>query len=175
MQTLLSNLDKINDFIGRSVSWLALCMVLMTTLVVILRYGFNLGWIAMQESINYMHSLLFLLGIAYTLQHDAHVRVDIFYRKYSPKTKAIINILGTLFFLFPVALFIAWISWEYVASSWEFHESSPETGGLAGVFLIKSLLLILPFLLFLQGIAELLRNILQLHSSSFDNQHSSIT
>ena len=150
-------LESINEWIGRAASWLSLLMVLMTFAVVVLRYAFDLGWIAMQESITYMHAVLFLTGAAYTLRHQGHVRVDIFYRRFSQRTQAWVDLFGTLFLLMPVCLFIFCISWEYVANSWSLFEGSREAGGLDGGFLLKSMILVMAGLLVLQGVAILLR------------------
>ena len=152
--------DTITELLGKAVAWLTLLMVLLTFGIVVLRYGFNLGWIAMQESVLYFHGLVFMLGAAYTLKHDGHVRVDIFYQKYSSKQKACLNIFGTLLLLLPVCVFIFFISFNYVASSWQIMESSPEAGGLPLVYLNKSLILLLAITLSLQGLAEITRNIL---------------
>ncbi len=84
-----------------------------------------------------MHATLFLVGAAWTLQHNAHVRVDIIYNRCSEKTRALIDLLGSLFLLMPLMLFIAWISWYYVADSWSVYEGSQEAGGLPGVFAVK--------------------------------------
>ena len=127
-----------------------------------MRYLFNFGWIALQESIVYMHGFLFMLAAAYTLKHDGHVRVDIFYRPASQRKKAIINIAGILLLLLPVTIFIFAISLEYVIASWLILESSQEAGGLEARFILKSVLLLMPVLVILQGIAELFRNILVL-------------
>ena len=102
LQRLQSALSSINESVGRAISWLTLCMVLVTFLVVVLRYAFNLGWIAMQESVTYMHALVFLLGAAYTLKHDGHVRVDIFYRRLGERGRAWVDLLGALLLLWPV-------------------------------------------------------------------------
>lgn len=144
------------------ISWLTLAMVLVTFVIVVLRYGFESGWIAMQESVIYMHALVFLIGIPYTLKHDGHVRVDIFYNKMSERGKNWVNLLGTLFLLFPVTLFIAWISWDYVAASWVMKEQSGEAGGLPWVYLLKSSILLMTLLLFIQGISQCLLNIFYL-------------
>lgn len=157
LNALLNLIDGINEWIGRLVSWLTLAMVIVTFAVVVLRYGFNLGWIAMQESITYMHATVFLLGIAYTLKHDEHVRVDIFYRDSSPRAKAWVDMIGSLFILLPVSLFTLIVCWEYVAESWNLLEGSREPGGLPGVFLVKSLILCMASLLTLQGLAEVIR------------------
>jgi len=150
-------LEAINEGIGRAVSWLSLGMVLVTFLVVVLRYLFELGWIAMQESVTYMHAVLFLAGAAYTLRHQGHVRVDIFYRKFSERGRAWVDLFGGLFLLLPMCLFIFLVSWDYVAQSWAIQETSREAGGLPGVYLLKTMMLVLAALLLLQGIASLLR------------------
>ncbi|MFV0478234.1 MAG: TRAP transporter small permease subunit [Parahaliea sp.] len=133
-------------------------MTLLTTIVVILRYGFNIGSIASQEAVIYMHGILFMLSAAYTLQQDSHVRVDIFYRHFSCRTQAWINCIGGIIFLLPFCVFLFFISWSYVAESWHIREVSPEPGGIPAVYLLKTLLLLLPLTLFLQALAETLRN-----------------
>ena len=159
MIKLASYLEKISVWSGQLIAWLTLLMVFTTFAIVILRYGFEMGWIAMQESVLYMHALVFLIGIPYTLKYDGHVRVDIFYSKMSPRSKTWVNLLGTLLLLLPVTVFIAWISWDYVAASWQLREESGEAGGLPGVYLLKSTILIMTLLLFIQGISQLLFNI----------------
>jgi TRAP-type mannitol/chloroaromatic compound transport system permease small subunit len=149
-------LDALNEWVGRTVSWLSLFMVLVTVVVVVLR-RFGIGWIAMQESVTYMHAVLFLAGAAYTLKHQGHVRVDIFYRRFSPRGQAWVDLLGGLLLLLPVCLFIFYMSWEYVAQSWELMEGSREAGGLDGVYLLKSAILLMAGLLVLQGLSSVLR------------------
>jgi len=161
----IQRLESINKITGLAVSWLTLLMVIITFLVVILRYIFDFGSIALQESITYMHACVFLLGAAYTLQKNAHVRVDIFYQKFSDKNRALIDLFGTLFFLVPSMLFIFIISWEYVTESWGVFESSREAGGLPGVFLLKSAILIMAALMLIQGAANILRSIHIIKSS----------
>ena len=152
--------DRLNEWVGKSVAWLTLVMVLLTFIIVILRYVFDIGWIPMQESVTYMHSLVFMLGAAYTLKHDAHVRVDIIYQRCSIRIRAWIDCLGTLFLLLPVCVFIVWSSWEYVTDSWKILESSGNSGGLPGLFLLKSCIIVMAFLLILQGLALFMRNLL---------------
>ena len=134
-------------------------MGIVTFAVVVLRYLFDTGWIAVQESITYMHAAVFLIGAAYTLQQDAHVRVDIFYSRFNEQTRAWVDLCGALFMLMPFMFFIAWMSWEYVISSWDVLESSREAGGLPGVFLLKSLMLVMTALLMLQAGAQVIRAI----------------
>lgn len=159
LEKYLSKVEAFIDWTGRSVSWLSLFLVLVTFAVVVLRYVFDSGSIALQESSSYLHACIFLIGMAYTLQQDAHVRVDIFYAKFSNTTKAWVNLCGALFLLLPFMLFISWISWSYIASSWSTFEGSREAGGLPGVFLLKSLILVMTSLLSLQALTQVARNI----------------
>jgi len=155
-------IDTLSEWTGRLIAWLTLAMVLVTCAVVVLRYAFNLGWIALQETITYLHTLVFMLGAAYTLRHDGHVRVDIFYRRLTPRGQAWVDLLGAVLLLLPVCVFILWISWEYVAASWSLHEGSRDAGGLPLVFLLKSVIPAMALLLLLQGIAQMLRSLLVL-------------
>lgn len=158
IERITALIDNFSDACGRAIAWLTLAMVLTQFTVVILRYVFEIGWIAMQESILFMHALVFLLGAAYTLRHEGHVRVDIFYRKMSAKGQAIVDTLGTLFLLLPVCGYIFWSSWGYVTDSWQLFEGSREAGGLPGVFLLKTSILLMAGLFSLQGIAMLLKS-----------------
>jgi len=160
-------IDGNTEFTGKIISWFTLIMVLLTFAIVVLRYGFNLGWVAMQESVLYFHGLTFMLGAAYTLKDGGHVRVDIFYQRFSTKGKAVVNLLGAIFLLLPVCIFIFYISFDYVAIAWKIMEKSPEAGGLPLVYLSKSFILLFSISLSLQGIAEIFRNlsILLLNSS----------
>jgi TRAP-type mannitol/chloroaromatic compound transport system permease small subunit len=157
-------IDDFSDACGRAIAWLTLCMVLTQFAVVILRYVFEIGWIAMQESILFMHALVFLLGAAYTLRHEGHVRVDIFYRHLSRQAQALVDVLGTLFLLLPVCGYIFWTSWGYVTDSWQLFEGSREAGGLPGVFLLKTSILLMAGLLSLQGLSMLLKNVVIIFS-----------
>ncbi|MGJ8680411.1 TRAP transporter small permease subunit [Paraglaciecola sp.] len=157
---LQNKVDSIHQSLCKLVSWFTLFMVLVTFLIVVLRYGFNLGWIAMQESVMYLHATVFLLGAAHTLKVNEHVRVDIFYRQMSVVKKAWVDALGTLLLLMPVNIFILVLSYDYVMKSWEIFESSPQAGGLPLVFILKTLILLFTISMILQGAAELVRNIL---------------
>lgn len=152
-------LEQLIDLSGRAVSWLVLGMVVMTFLVVVLRYLFDIGWIALQESISYMHSVVFLLGVAYTLKHDEHVRVDIIYSRLGTRGQAWVNLTGHLLLLLPVMAFIVWVSWPYVQDAWSVKEASREAGGLPGVYLLKSLILVMCSLLLIQALAQCLKNL----------------
>jgi TRAP-type mannitol/chloroaromatic compound transport system permease small subunit len=150
-------IDAINKKIGEWVSYFTFLMAAVTFAVVVLRYGFNLGWIAMQESVVYLHAAVFLLGSAYTLQHDGHVRVDVFYRGFSKKRKALVNLVGTLFLLLPVMIFIAVVSWHYVFESWQTLEGSMESGGLPFLYVLKSFILLFSLTMLLQGLSEAIK------------------
>lgn len=153
LERLARWLGALSEWTGRGIAWLTLFMVLTTFGIVVLRYGFGIGSIAAQEAVTYMHALVFLLGAAYTLKHDGHVRVDIFYRGMSERRRAWIDLLGTLLLLMPVCLFILWASWDYVAASWALREGSRETSGLPGVYLLKTAIPLMAALLLLQGLA----------------------
>jgi|TARA_B110000902_G_scaffold230713_1_gene272428 TRAP-type mannitol/chloroaromatic compound transport system permease small subunit len=155
-------IDRVTDLTGRLVSWLTLAMVVVTMVIVVLRYYFESGSIALQESITYLHGLVFMLGIAFTLQRGGHVRVDIFYRGFSPRRKALVDLVGGLLFLVPVSLLIFIFSWDYVAASWAIGETSEERSGIEGIYLLKTLLLLMPATLLLQGLVEILKSALVL-------------
>ena len=159
LNRVLSQAEAFIDWSGRTVSWLSLLLVLVTFIVVVLRYVFDSGSIALQETTTYFHATIFLVGMAYTLQHNAHVRVDIFYSRLSTQGQAWVDLCGALFLLLPFMLFISWISWEYIVDSWTVMEGSREAGGLPGVFLLKSLILVMTSLLSLQALTQVARNI----------------
>lgn len=146
-------LDAISEWTGRLLSWLTLFMVVVTFVIVVLRYGFDLGWIAMQESVLWMHGMVLMLGSAYTLRHEAHVRVDVFYRQFSGRTQAMVDFAGTLLLLLPVCVFILWSSWGYVSDSWALAEQSREAGGLPALYLLKTVIPMAAGLLALEGVA----------------------
>lgn len=159
LNTIIKSLEAINEHVGKAVSWLSLAVVVLTFTVVVLRYGFDIGWIGMQESVAYMYAWIFMLGAGYTLKHDGHVRVDIFYRQFTARQQAWVNLTGSLLLLFPMFIFIAWISFDYVVASWQIRESSREAGGLAFVYLLKASLLLMPLFMILQGTAMILTSL----------------
>ena len=98
MERFVRWVDGLTEAIGRSVSWLVLAMTAVTCLVVVLRYGFSVGSIALQESVIYLHGLVFMLGIPYALKHNAHVRVDVLYSRMTPRQQARSTSLVTAYF-----------------------------------------------------------------------------
>lgn len=139
---LVAGIDAVNNAIGRGVAWLTLAMVLADALVVGLRYGFGIGWTGLQESVTYMHATVFLLAAAYALNRDDHVRVDIFQRQWSLRRRALVDLLGSLCLLLPVAVTLAALSLGYVADAWRRMETSAQPGGLPFVYLLKTLILV---------------------------------
>lgn len=160
--SLIKGINRFSDAIGRFVSWFVLAIVLITFVVVVMRYLFNTGSVFMQESVLYFHNYVIMLGASYALLKGAHVRVDIFYRPMSDKKKAWVDLLGFLFLLLPTCAFIFYIAWDYVAASWAVMEGSQEAGGVNARYLFKTSILIMPVLVIIQGIAESLKAILTL-------------
>lgn len=159
---LLRALDTVTEWTGRLIAWLTLVMVAVTCLVVIARHFLGVGSIGLQESVIYMHAAVFLLGAGFTLKHKEQVRVDIFYRQMTPVARAWVDAIGTLIFLLPLCVFVAVVSWPYVAGSWQVGEVSTDAGGLPFVYLLKSLILLFSISLMIAAIAQLLRSTLVL-------------
>lgn len=152
-------IDAANARFGQACAWLTLFLVVGTAVVVILRYGFGIGATALQEAVLYAHALVFMGATAWVLQRNGHVRVDIFYQKFSGRRQALVEVLGNLLFLLPLCLFLGWSSWDYVANSWSTLEASSESGGLKFVYLQKSIILVLVVSLVLQGLSDLIKSI----------------
>jgi TRAP-type mannitol/chloroaromatic compound transport system permease small subunit len=159
---LVVAIDRLNERVGRAVAWATLAMVLITFLVVVLRYVFSLGWVWMQESYVWLHGVAFMLGAGYTLLHNGHVRVDIFYRPGSARYKAWVDLFGVVVLLLPVAILVFWVSWDYVLVSWGRFEESREAGGLPGLYLLKTVIWGFSILIILQGVALAGRSVLVL-------------
>ena len=163
----INTIDKINDFIGKIAGWLATLMVL------IICFDVSAKFIASKLDLSYsntaiyelqwhLFAFVFLLGTAYTLRHDRHVRVDLFYSKFSDKTKAWVNILGVVFFLMPFCIIVMKTSLLYVKNSYLMMEKSPDPGGLPYRFILKGTIIFAFGLLSLQGLAMLLRSVVVL-------------
>ena len=164
-------IDAFTRRVGHTVAWLLILLVLIQGLVVGLRYGFNWGSIALQEAVTYLHALCFMLGAAFTLQVDRHVRVDVLYRSMSLKQQAWVNAFGSVLLLMPVCLFMLWTSHEYVVQAWAVKERSADSGGLAIVYLLKTLIPLLALSLFGQAFAELGRAVLTLADYDIATHH----
>jgi TRAP-type mannitol/chloroaromatic compound transport system permease small subunit len=165
MLTLLLRLsraiDRVSNALGVLVSWLCLLMVLVGAFNAVARYlgrfiGTNLSSNAYLEAQWYMFSALFLLGAAYTLQRDNHVRVDVLYGRLSAKHKAVIDLAGGVLFLLPFCAYGVWASWDYAANSWAMREISPDPGGLPR-YPIKALIPLSFAFLGVQGVSEIIK------------------
>ncbi|MCF3933631.1 TRAP transporter small permease subunit [Acuticoccus sp. M5D2P5] len=162
METLATTIDNTNRFVGKVVAWFVLLMVLVQFGVVVARYVFGVGNLWAQESILYMHGFLFLLAAAYTLSDDGHVRVDIFYRGASLRTRAVVNLLGSIVLLLPVSIVIVVSSWPYVANSWRIFEKSMESSGIPAVFVLKTAIPVFGIMLAAQAVVIILRSLIAL-------------
>ncbi|MGB7440292.1 MAG: TRAP transporter small permease subunit [Coleofasciculaceae cyanobacterium] len=166
MQQLLSIsriIDTFNEWVGRLTYWLVLFMVFVGVWNVVGRYlgrylGQNLSSNAFIETQWYLFDLVFLLGAAYTLRHDEHVRVDVFFKNWNYKWRALANLIGTFLFLIPFCLMVIYFSWGTILNSWKILEVSPDPGGLPR-YPIKSIIIVSFVLLILQGISEGIKNL----------------
>lgn len=152
-------IDSVNSWIGKVVSWLTLVLVLLICTDVALRYIFSFSQAGFYELEWHLFAAVFLLGAAYTLRYDKHVRVDVFYSRFGRKTKAWVNLIGTTIFLLPFCFVIVYTSIPFVGDSFAILESSPDPGGLPYRFIIKATIPIGFGLLFLQGLSEILKSI----------------
>lgn len=154
-------IDRFSIATGRAVAWLTFAMVIATFVIVVLRYALGIGAIWMQESVTWMHAVVFMLGAAYTLQREEHVRVDIFYRNMSRRRRAIVDIAGVLLFVLPMCIYFVIESFEYVRMSWQIREVSRDAGGLPYPFvpLLKSALLVMPAAVMLQGLSMVIASV----------------
>ncbi|NOY61959.1 MAG: TRAP transporter small permease subunit [Gammaproteobacteria bacterium] len=173
LQRVAHAIDRLSEWSGRTAAWLVLATVLLICYDVAMRYLFQSGSVALQELEWHLFSLIFLLGAAYTLKHNEHVRVDLFYQsRYMNERRRIwVNLFGGLFFLLPFCLLIIVASWPFVYNAYQFGESSPDPGGLPYRFLLKAAIPLGFALLALQGVANIIRNIQQLRLSTCNSSH----
>ena len=154
------SINLINKFAGGFCAFLVVLMSVNVFLVVILRYLFGISFIWMQETYVWMHAFIFMLGAGFTYLNDDHVRIDIIYRSSSQIYKTIVDLVGIVFFLFPL-LYIIWIfSYPFVYKSWQMNEISREAGGLSMLYLLKFAILLFVILLFLQAISKIINYLL---------------
>ena len=162
MNQITRSLDFFSEMTGRFCSWFVALMTLITCLVVVMRYGLDLGSVLLQDVVLYFHGALFLLGSSFALKRNAHVRVDIFYREFSEKKKAFVDLVGHCLFLQPVCWVIFLFSWVFVEFSWRIMVVWAEPDGLPFVYLQKSLLIALCLFMALQSFSEILKSILKI-------------
>jgi len=160
MVTRITNsLDQINTFIGKGTSWLTLLLVIVIILDVCLRYIFSITSSASFELEWHLFALIFLLSAGWTLKEDQHVRVDVFYQKFSDKQKAWVNLLGVIFLLLPLCVIGASEGFQFAANAWKLDETSPDPGGLPARYIIKGAIPVGFILLGLQGVSLALRSL----------------
>jgi TRAP-type mannitol/chloroaromatic compound transport system permease small subunit len=153
-------IDSFTEKIGLVVAWLTTALVLNVFYDVIMRYAFHHGNIAVQEMEWHIFSVIFLIGAAYTLKEDGHVRVDILYTKFSAKQKAWVDFTCTFIFLIPFCVIVVYASLNFVGSSWAVREISPDPGGLPGRYVLKAMIPAGFILLIIQGISQAIKNLL---------------
>ena len=165
-------IDKLNTKLGIMTSWLTLILVLVTCYDVFTRYILNESSIALQELEWHLFGVLFLMAAAYTLLKDDHVRVDVFYSRFSERNKAWVNFLGAIFFLVPFCILAIYSSKDFVVNSWLFKETSPDAGGLPARYILKSFIPISFVFLLLQGISLAFKSFIEInnHKNSTENK-----
>ncbi len=150
-------IDALSSALGRVLAWLVPALVALVFGLVVARYGFRLGSIAAQEATQWLHALIFMLGLSVALRHGRHVRVDVLQQRWSPRVRAAVDIAGIVLLLWPFAAAMLWLSVDYVDASWAIREGSREPGGLPALYLLKAAIPAAAILLALQGLSELLK------------------
>jgi TRAP-type mannitol/chloroaromatic compound transport system permease small subunit len=162
LKKLCSWIDTVNEWVGRGVAWVTLVLVLVVFIDVVLRYVFNISFVFAQELEWHLFAFIFLIGAGYTLLHDGHVRVDIFYQRLGYRGRAWINLIGVIFFLLPGCILVILTSLNFVHNSWSVMEGSPDPGGIPFRFIVKGTIPVGFFLLCLQGISLGLHSLFQI-------------
>jgi TRAP-type mannitol/chloroaromatic compound transport system permease small subunit len=160
--TAVRAISALNRIVGLTLAWLSLAVVLVCFTVVVLRYSFHNSYVWMQDLYVWLSGAMFTGVAGYALLRDDHVRVDILYRPWSPRGKAIADLIGVVVFLLPFVIVVASFGWTYIARSWRLFEGSANVGGMPGLFILKSFILVFCGLVGLQGIAWACRSILVL-------------
>ena len=169
LQQVAASIDRLNEKVGIVIRWLVLLMVFIGAASAVLRYfsrglELTLNLTPATEAQWYLFSVIFLLGGAYALHKDVHVRVDVMYERLGMKTRGWIDALGTIFFLVPLSIMMLWVTFPAVLTSWQIQETSPDPGGLPR-YPIKALILVSFGLLLLQAFSQFIRHISAIRSS----------
>ena len=162
LKAICDLIDKTNEMVGRGVAWVSLLLVLVVFVDVVMRYLFNTSFVFTQELEWHLFAFIFLIGAGYTLLKDGHVRVDIIYQQLGPKSRAWVNLIGVIFFLFPGCIMIILTSMKFVGNSFAVMEGSPDPGGIPFRFIIKSAIPVGFSFLLLQGLSLGLRSFMQI-------------
>jgi len=157
MLQLANTIDLLSERVGKAVSWLSLLLIVVVVTDVFFRYGFNLSAAWVMELEWHIFTLLFMLSAAYTFRHDKHVRVDVWYQRFSPRDQALVNLLGNLILLLPWLGLLIYTSTLFAVDAWTLREGSPDPGGLPARYLIKGVIPLGLALLFLQAVSDSLR------------------
>lgn len=168
MVRVIKGAEVLNREVGRVLSWMSLLMVVVVTVDVIMRYAFGMSYVFTQELEWHLFGAFFLICGGYTLLHDAHVRVDIFYQRLSPKGRAWIDLLGVLFFLLPGCYLVITTSWFYTLNSWAIREGSPDPGGIPARYILKAAIPAGFVLMAAQGVSMGLRSLLTLFDRPYE-------
>ncbi|WP_300461995.1 TRAP transporter small permease subunit [Desulfobacula sp.] len=156
---IIKTIDTLNEWIGKGVSWVVILLVAVVFVDVVMRYAFNTSFVFTQELEWHLFGFIFLMGAGYTLLYDQHVRVDVVYQRLSEKAQAWVNVLGCIFFLFPGAVLIIYVSTVFTWESLKFMEGSPDPGGIPLRFILKGCIPLGFVFFFLQGISMFVRNL----------------
>lgn len=171
MQKILTRIDGVNEWLGKGVSYFNHLLVWLICLDVLMRYFFDASQIWIMEVEVYFYAFIFLLGSGFALRHNRHVRVDVFYARMTSRRKALVDLIGGLFFLMPWTIVIMLVSWDYAAISFKIGEGSSQPGGLPALWLLKFCIFFGFFFLFLQGLSSMGRALLHLRGKSEHYPH----
>ena len=158
LKKIANAIHWLNEYTGRAAAWLTTALMLLVCFDVVVRYLFNETQAWIMELEWHLFGLIFLLGAGYAFRHDRHVRVDLFYAKFSPKDKALVNLIGGILFLIPWTAILIYVSFEYAGIAYKIGEGSPDPGGLPARYIIKYAITLGMVLLFLQGLASIIDN-----------------
>ncbi|MSP95690.1 MAG: TRAP transporter small permease subunit [Betaproteobacteria bacterium] len=166
LQVFADRVDRFNDWLGRTVSWLMLPVVLVAFAVVFLRYVVGMGFPWLQEVYIWLHGIAFMAAAAWVLKEDGHVRVDLIYKRLGLRARAWIELFGVFFFLMPMTGLMLWWAWPAVQRSWRLMERSPTSDGLHYMYVLKAFVVVFCVTLILQGLAMAARAVLVLAGRS---------
>ncbi len=162
IQAIISTLNSINEFVGRSVAWLNVLLIILICYDVFMRKLFKITSVAIFEMEWHLFAMIFLLSAGFTLKHDRHVRVDVFYGRFSKRVKAWVNLTGTLLFLIPLCWMTINSGWLFTKFAYVIHEQSSDPGGLPARYLIKAVIMVGFFFLLLQALSLALQSVLEI-------------
>jgi TRAP-type mannitol/chloroaromatic compound transport system permease small subunit len=162
LKTICRWIDGVNELVGRMVSWVTLGLVVVIFIDVAMRYLFNTSYVFTQELEWHLFAFIFLIGAGYTLLHEGHVRVDIFYQRLGFKGRAWVNLLGVILFLLPGCAMVMTTSWKFMLNSFVILEGSPDPGGIPWRFIVKGFIPAGFFLLIIQGVSLGIHSLLQI-------------